>query len=135
MLAEENKESVCFHVYLLRCSFGFSRHEIITWLMKEQLQMQRSLLVPSALTPCFSSRLLQIPLKFKVIFCSYSADFKGISVSCSRDEFTHRCLRGCVFSCLVTRKNSAAAATVRGIYSQSSVEKEKNPLRFCKLMH
>lgn len=49
VLAEESEENVCWHVYLLCCAFKFSRHEIITCLMKWQLQKQESLLVPVAL--------------------------------------------------------------------------------------
>ena len=49
VLAEESKECVCLHMYLLCCSFKFSRHENITRVMKWQLQKQQSLLVPLAL--------------------------------------------------------------------------------------
>lgn len=48
VLAEESKEGVCLHVYLLYCSFKFSRHEIITCLIKWQLQKEHSVLVPLA---------------------------------------------------------------------------------------
>lgn len=76
---------------------------------------------------CSSSHLSQIPLKFKVNFWSFSTDFKGISVTSSGAvvgmNSVHRCLRSCVFNCLVSGNSTATADTIHGIYYQSTVKK------------
>lgn len=139
VLAEESKESMCLHVYLLRCSFKFSRHEIITCLMKWQLQKQQSLLVPLALRifldvfhPTFH-RFLWNSRWISEVFPLTSKE----SVLPPVRQWLGWILHTGVWGAACSTASQAVITLPLWIQFVSTLQKwcEKNTLRFCKLIH